>query len=647
MMSNNIDWLKSVYSDGSKWFVSNPLPKKGEKITIALQVSEDSPVKAVVLRTKLNGVERLFKMNKITNKNILATNTANGLSRYETSIQVFEKELRYQFYLTTEDCIYYYTENGITTYIPNEAYDFRILTDYQQPTWVKNAVFYQIFPERFCNGNPDNDVKDNEYVFDGYPVKKVKDWNSVPEEYEKAHCLDFYGGDLEGITQKIPYLKKLGITAIYLNPIFYGATVHKYDCLDYFHVDPHFGGDEAFEELCKELHKNDIKIILDVSINHTGIACKWFNRDGTFFPKSQGAFNNPDSEEREFYFFGKDNSYKSWFNVTTLPTLNYTSEKLRNRLYRDSDSLVKKWLKPPYSTDGWRFDVADTMARNDELQLHHEVWPEIRKSIKEENSQAYILAEDWSDCTDCLNGDEWDSPMNYIGSSRPIRQFFGETDILNTRLPELNSVKYKMTAKDFSGRISSILNRLPFAIRQVQFNLLGSHDLPRMHNNPKISKDAYKGAVIMMFTLPGSANIYYGDEAEIDGTAPAMEGCRYPMPWDKDIESTDAYKMYSTLTKIKTTSPAFADGGFKFLWDEDYVVAFARFTPKDLFITVASSDTEDREIKLPIYIFGKDFSKNIPKTDVFGNKLETSVDSGFLKVKIPAGKSYLIDLSIK
>lgn len=647
MMSNNIDWLKSVYSDGSKWFVSNPLPKKGEKITIALQVSEDSPVKAVVLRTKLNGVERLFKMKKITDKNILATNTANGLSRYETSIQVFEKELRYQFYLTTEDCIYYYTENGITTYIPNEAYDFRILTDYQQPTWVKNAVFYQIFPERFCNGNPDNDVKDNEYVFDGYPVKKVKDWNSVPEEYEKAHCLDFYGGDLEGITQKIPYLKKLGITAIYLNPIFYGATVHKYDCLDYFHVDPHFGGDEAFEELCKELHKNDIKIILDVSINHTGIACKWFNRDGTFFPKSQGAFNNPDSEEREFYFFGKDNSYKSWFNVTTLPTLNYTSEKLRNRLYRDSDSLVKKWLKPPYSTDGWRFDVADTMARNDELQLHHEVWPEIRKSIKEENSQAYILAEDWSDCTDFLNGDEWDSPMNYIGSSRPIRQFFGETDILNTRLPELNSVKYKMTAKDFSGRISSILNRLPFAIRQVQFNLLGSHDLPRMHNNPKISKDAYKGAVIMMFTLPGSANIYYGDEAEIDGTSPAMEGCRYPMPWDKDIESTDAYKMYSTLTKIKTTSPAFADGGFKFLWDEDYVVAFARFTPKDLFITVASSDTEDREIKLPIYIFGKDFSKNIPKTDVFGNKLETSVDSGFLKVKIPAGKSYLIDLSIK
>ena len=125
-----------------------------------------------------------------------------------------------------------------------------------------------------------------------------------------------------------------------------------------------------------------------------------------------------------------------------------------------------------------------------------------------------------------------------------------------------------------------------------------------------------------------------------------MEGCRYPMPWDKDIESTDAYKMYSTLAKIKTTSPAFLDGGFRVLWDKDYVFAFARFTPKDLFITVCSSDTEDREIQLPLYIFGNVFFKTLPQTDVLGKKIDLSENSGFLNVKVPAGKSYLIDLSL-
>ena len=456
---NNAIWLKSIYSDGSKYFVSKPLPETGDKIKIALKMCENPDVTAVFLQAKQNGVERPLKMNCVSSE--------NGIVRYEVEVQVFEKEFRYFFLIATPGCIYYYNEGGITTHIPDESRIFRLLVNFEQPEWVKNAVFYQIFPERFCNGNPQNDVKDGEYSFDGFKCKKIADWDSVPEPYQKAHCLDFYGGDLEGIKQKIPYLKKLGITAIYLNPIFYAATVHKYDCLDYFHVDPHFGGDEALAELTQELHKNGIRIILDVSINHTGIANRWFNRDGTFFPKSEGAFNNPESPEREFYFFGADNSYKAWFDVPTLPTLNYTSQKLRDVIYKNPDSLVKKWLKAPYCTDGWRFDVADTMARNNEIQLHHTIWPEIRKSIKEENKDAYILAEDWSDCTEFLNGDEWDSQMNYYGSCRPVRQFYGQTDIFTGREKELRGVSYKMTAKDLSEQITLFLSRLPFAVRQL------------------------------------------------------------------------------------------------------------------------------------------------------------------------------------
>ena len=625
-------WTQSIYSDGSKYFVSNPLPVKGEEITLSIQFSEKAPVTNVFFKGKINGIDHPRKMEKCGVK--------NGLVRYEIKVKVWGDELSYQFWLLTKDCIYYYTQKGLYTAIPGEDGNFRIITDYQQPQWVKSAVFYQIFPERFCNGNPENDVKDGEYQFDGHPAIKVKDWNSVPEDYNKAYCLDFYGGDLEGIKQKIPYLKKLGVTALYLNPIFYAATVHKYDCLDYFTVDPHFGGDKALEDLTQELHKNGMKIILDVSINHTGIANKWFNRDGTFFPKSQGAYNNPDSEEREYYFFNKDNTYKAWFNVATLPTLNYTSQKLRDRLYRDKDSLVKKWLKAPYNIDGWRFDVADVMARNDEIQLHHEVWPEIRKSIKEENKDAYILAEDWSDCSEFLNGNEWDSTMNYFGSCRPIRQFFGLEDVFASRSPEIAAVKYKMTAQDFAQRITQFANRLPFTVRQMQFNLLDSHDVSRLHNDPKATKEIVKGSAIILFTLPGCTNMYYGDEAEIDGRTGNNEGCRYPMPWNKNIESTSAYSLYHKLIELKTKDSVFSDGGFKILWAQDYVIAYARFDQEKIYYTVCSSDFNERKIELALEAFGTQF-KELPAEDIFGQKLKAKLKNGKIELTVPAGKNYL------
>ena len=630
-------WLESIYSDGSCYFVSNPTPKTGEKIKIALQMMKNDSVKAVFLLAKFNGCERTLKMDLKSEE--------NSVFRFETEVQVFEKEFRYIFIIASKTEIYYYNQAGLTSYVPSEAHIFRILVNYVQPEWVKNAVFYQIFPERFCNGNPENDVKDGEYIFDGFPCKKVKDWDSVPEPYSKAHCLDFYGGDLEGIRQKIPYLKKLGVTALYLNPIFYAATVHKYDCLDYFSVDPHFGGDKALSDLTDELHKNGIRIILDVSINHTGIANKWFNRDGTFFPISEGAFNNPSSTEREFYFFGKDNSYKGWFDVQTLPTLNYTSEKLRGVIYKNPDSLVKKWLKPPFSTDGWRFDVADTMARNNEIQLHHEIWPEIRKSIKEEKSDAFILAEDWSDCTEFLNGDEWDSQMNYYASSRAIREFYGQHDIFVSREKLLQGVDYKSTAKDLSKRISLFYARLPFVMTQIQFNLLDSHDVPRFHNDNKISKDMLKGALIMLFTLPGSASIYYGDEAEISGTVDSMEGARYPMPWSKNIEETFSYKLYSSLSHLKTEYDSFKNGGFKILWDEGFVFAFARFTPSELFISVCSNSEKIEKIELPLAIFGESFAldKKIDY-DFLNESVSCSVKDGKLFLSVPAQKSFLIKI---
>ena len=264
-------WLESVYSDGTAAFVSNPSPAPMETVAIRLRMYESAPVKHVLLRSLPNGVERLEEMYVLKKE--------RGFVYYEAMLKMTERRMQYQFYLVCEDAIYFYTQKEITTYIPDHTYDFVLMTDYVQPAWVKEAVFYQIFPERFCNGDPSNDVQSGEYSQDGFPTIRMEHWEDKTLRYEEGHCLDFYGGDLQGVKEKIPYLKELGVTAVYLNPIFSAPSAHKYDCLDYFHVDPHFGGDEALAELSAALHENGMKLILDISINHTGIAHKWFNRD--------------------------------------------------------------------------------------------------------------------------------------------------------------------------------------------------------------------------------------------------------------------------------------------------------------------------------------------------------------------------------
>lgn len=631
------EWLESVYSDGSIFFVSNSKPKLGETVTVRLRMYADAPVKHVLLRSVPNGVEQLAEMTRCE--------VVHGLVYYCAELKMTEYRMQYQFYLVCENIIYYYNQKEITTYIPDQIYDFVLLTDYCQPSWVKNSVFYQIFPDRFYNGNPENDVWDGEYQLNGHPTIKMKNWMQKPLPYEQGFCLDFFGGDLEGVKAKIPYLKELGINAVYLNPIFRAPSVHKYDCIDYFHVDPHFGGDMALAELAEALHDNGMKLILDISINHTGTAHKWFNLDGLFFDKSQGAYNNPDSLERSYYFFEKDsNRYIGWLGVQDLPTLNYTSTELRKIIYESENSVIRKWLKAPYNIDGWRFDVADTFARNNEVQLAHEIWPEIRRSIREENPDAYILAEDWGDCASYLQGKEWDSPMNYFGCARVLRQFAGEPDLFNARNPILKKIAYKMTAEDVRARVMEHLAKLPFLIWQNQFNLIDSHDIPRLHNNPEINSDEYRGVVIMQFMLIGAVSIYYGDEAQIDGWITDNEGCRATFPWNSDFRKTEMWKFYQRLAHLKSEDNLFADGGQKFIYASGGVLALARFTRDRAFVAIMSVSDQDEVIRLPLGALGA--VGFMGTRDYFGIPIElvdAEYDDHSVKMLVRAHKSYLCE----
>lgn len=627
-------WLESVYSDGTKYFVSNPQPSLGETVKIKLRMYEDAPVKCVILRTMPNGAETFIEMHR--------GEVVNGLVYYEAELKMFENRMQYHFYLVCENVIYYYTQKEITTYIPDHTYDFVLLADYRQPSWVKRAVFYQIFPERFCNGNPENDVKDGEYEYQGHKATIRKNWEEPPVPYEQGYSIDFSGGDLEGIKEKIPYLKELGVTALYLNPIFHAPSIHKYDCIDYFHVDPHFGGDEALAELSKALHENDMKLILDISINHTGAEHRWFNKTGAFFDKSQGGYHNPDSKERGYYFFYDNNTYYAWAGFDSLPTLNYTSEELRNEIYRAEDSVLKKWLKPPYSIDGWRFDVADVFARKDEVQLAHEVWGEVNRSIKETNPDAYILAEDWGDCAQYLQGGKWDSAMNYFGCGRVLRQFIGLPDLFHQRNEHLRNVKYKMTAEDVQARVVEHLAKIPYVLWENQFNLMDSHDAPRVHNYDCINKDEYKGAVIMQFMLTGTPSVYYGDEVGIDGGVFGDEGYRYPMPWSQiPGRNQETYEFYRTLMHLKKEDKTLQEGGMKFLYAQGNVVALARFDQEKAYIAVMSTDNENQQIRLPLKVLGLE---TLTETkDFFGKELKFApADEKSIWLEVEPHQAYLL-----
>lgn len=564
-------FTSSFYSDSTLNFVSKTTPKLGEKISIRFQLLDDPEVEAVFLMRLRNGATEFSEMNKTSAKGALAI--------YEVQTDVNEPRLSYHFLVAKKDIIYYYTQAGVTTYVPDNADNFVILASFNQPEWVDNAVFYQIFPSAW--------------------------------------------GNLYNVIEHIPYLKELGVNVIYLNPIFTAPSYHKYDCSDYFHVDECFGGDKALEELSKALHKNDMRLILDISINHTGLENKWCK------------------EKPHFYFKDEDGTLMGWAGYKSLPVLDYRNEELRDLVYRNPDSALKKWLKPPYNIDGWRFDVADVFARNDSVQIADEVWREVCDAIREVKPEAFIIGEHWGDCSNYLQGDLWNTPMNYYGFGRIIRQFIGLPELFVSRNDKLAAVKYKMTAEDVVRRTTEHYSKLPGIIGQSQMNLIDSHDVPRIHNYGECDLNKVKAAVIAQLLWMGIPCIYYGDEIGIDGYTSHDAGFRYEMKWDSvDNNYFDFYKKAISFRKDKK---AFSIGSSKVIYAKDYCFAVARFYQDEMYLGAISMEDSTKEIKLPIGIIGaKDVESYV---DVFGKEFQGHVnDAGELVINIEANSGLLFKL---
>jgi len=582
-MSQSLHWTAGVHHDGSSLYVSNPKPKLGETVEVRLRVPINAPLRIAVLRTVPDGEPRHTPMTE--------------RARDTTSVW-FGAELKvsmplnpYRFRLLAEDGAWNLTARGIGRADWPDWPDFKLVADFQAPDWIDDAVFYQIFPDRFFNGDPALNVKPGEWTKRQFATQ-LRPWGAPPMHHREAGNLDFYGGDLPGIAKKLDYLADLGANALYINPIFSARTNHRYDVMDFFNIDPHVGGNDGLADLRKALDTAGMHVILDITLNHCGSEHPWFKA-------AQADASNPTSE---FFTFTKHpDEYESWLGVRSLVKLNYRSQKLRDVLYRSADSALRVWLRAPYRIDGWRLDVANMQARQGAHQLGNEVGREMRRAVKAENPNAYLLGEDFHDGTPHLQGDELDATMNYSGFTFALWRWLTGHE-LGVEWGRPGTDSNLLPAETMIEQWTAYRAAVPWVIARQQFNLLCSHDTMRILNVCTGNKRLAKLAAVFLMTYPGVPSVYYGDEIGLPGgTDPENRVC---MPWDEDAWDQDMRAHYRNLIHLRRTAPALIQGGYQDLVAREGLVVYQRQSAKQRLIVVGYRGPDTTDLTIPVWHAG-------------------------------------------
>jgi alpha-glucosidase len=536
---------------------------------------------AVYLRTEPDGEQHLAKMER---------GPDDALSQWwEADLLAKMPSNPYRFKLITGEGVWHLNALGLSQAERPNALDFKLLADYPAPRWIWEAAFYQIFPDRFANGDPSLTPKPGDWERKGHQITNPP-WEEIPGTWGQRGSLDFYGGDLPGIEQQLDYLRDLGVTGLYLTPIFTAHTNHRYDIQDFMAVDPHLGGDAALISLRKAMAQAGMRLILDVTPNHLSDQHPWFT----------AAQADPAAETSEFFTFYDDTrqDYECWMGVKQLVKLNYSSQKLRDWFYRRPDSVLRHWLADPFSIDGWRLDVLNMTARQGSLQLQREVGREMRAAVKAQNPEAYLMGEHFFDGTPHLQGDELDGVMNYQGFNMPLRRWLAGDDLAGewVKTGDLEE-KYKyLSTEALREQLQTYLAAVPFVMALQQFNQLGSHDTPRFLHLVGGDKDLLKLATALLFTYIGVPCLYYGDEVGMTGGRDPDN--RRGMAWGHFDEDLLAY--HKKLIALRKESPALQTGGLQWLRAEGDILAFQRQAPGQQIVVIANRGPAVRGFRLPL-----------------------------------------------
>lgn len=624
----------ALFCDGTSDYVIPAEPGIHEKVRLRFRTARDDAQEVCLI----SGGETL-QMQKMSSGEVF--------DYYETKVQLTDTMFVYYFRIKSESEELCYHRCGVSEH-PVEYYNFRIMPGFSTPAWAKGAVMYQIFVDRFCNGDPSNDVEDGEYVYIGEPVCKVKDWNEFPEAMDIRR---FHGGDLQGVLDKLDYLEELGVEVIYFNPLFVSPSNHKYDIQDYDYIDPHYGviiedggevlpegekdntratkyqkrtGDirnleasnRLFAKLVEEMHTRGMRVILDGVFNHCGSFNKWMDRERIYEPQPEyekGAYVSAQSPYRDFFHFFDEReeawpynkNYDGWWGHDTLPKLNYEDSPTLEEYILN---IGKKWVSPPYNADGWRLDVAADLGYSNEY--NHIFWENFRKAVKSANPQALILAEHYGDPGEWLQGDEWDSVMNYDAFMEPLTWFLtGMEKHSDERRTDLWG-----NADNFVNTMNHFMASMLTPSLQVAMNELSNHDHSRFltrtnHIVGRVaqlgSKAAEEGinlavmreAVAVQMTWVGAPTVYYGDEAGVCGfTDPDS---RRTYPWGR--ENRELVEFHKEMIRIHKREKPLRTGSLKMLSWSSNVLAYARFQEGEQIIVVLNNSKELKEVTIPVW----------------------------------------------
>lgn len=439
------------------------------------------------------------------------------------------------------------------------------------PDWVKNAVFYQIFPDRFARSQK--------------PPSRRK-YNLTFEPWEAMPTFQGYkGGDLWGVIEQLDYLRDLGINAIYFTPIFQSASNHRYHTHDYYQIDPLLGGNEAFSAMLEAAHRHEIKVVLDGVFNHASRGFFFFHdilENGSYSPwvdwfKIEGWPLAPYDGE-------KPANYVSWVGNRALPQFNHDNADVREYIMQ----IGEYWLKQ--GIDGWRLDVPFEVTTPG-------FWQEFRDRVKGVNPNAYIVGEVWEDSRQWLDGTQFDGVMNYLFTAPTIAFTAGDRVIMEMVEDRSYEPYPALNAEGYAQKIQALLDLYPWEIQLTQLNLLASHDTARLGSIANGDRDSVKLATLLLLTYPGAPSIYYGDEVGLPGGLDPDARRGFPMEkeWDMDI-----FNCHKDLIALRHAHPALRTGSYKVLYAEGHLYVFARILGSSEVIVAVNSDTESASATVEI-----------------------------------------------